>query len=180
MRREQDVKSQEQKYQAASDQLRLREDALCEREKKAAQLAEKAAADRVKAEETRESLKDKEVRLGEVAAKIETARELARMRQPFLEELAMTAAEELAWYAGVPPGMRMQEHAYNATISEQTRDEHAQLKEYYRAECLRLLSNSNAVLIVSDDEFKARAKAVIDRFVRDKCEWNVSWPKRHK
>ena len=91
----------------------------------------------------------------------------------------MTAAE-LAWYAGVPPGMRMQEHASNATISEQTRTSVLQLKEYYRAECLRLLSNSNAVLIVSDDEFKARAKAVIDRFVRDKCEWNVSWPKHHK
>jgi TolA-binding protein len=112
-KREQAVASKERDNQDTLDKVNRREAELSERERNVGQRAEKAAKLQANAEATVQSLKDRESRLQEMVTKINTARELARMRQPFLEELAMNAAVDLSAKGPDPPGIAAPEEPLN-------------------------------------------------------------------
>jgi hypothetical protein len=173
-KREQAVASKEHDNQDTLDKLNRLEAELSERERHVGQLAEKAAKLQANAEATMQSVKDRESRLQEMVTKIDTARELARMRQPFLEELATNAAKVLAEWGANPPGTVSFKESLSGSFPGRSLPDRFQSwlqprKEYYRVECLQQLANSNVVLIVSDAEFKAKATEVVDRFVRFKA-----------
>jgi hypothetical protein len=166
------LRSREKECQAAVEQIKRREEALGAREREAAQVAGKAAAAQARIEEARRALEvekkqvDAERAEAQTAeANIEAAREFAMTRQPFLKELALAAAEQLAAYPPNLPG---------SSGSTPRHDE-----EYWYAECWRELSQANVALIPLDEEFKARAEEAVDQFIRRKSS-NAAWKQRDK
>jgi hypothetical protein len=90
--------------------------------------------------------------------------ELAQVRMPFVEMLAVRTSGNLA--GATPPNMAQPAHASSGAFDKQAFDkERAAVKEYHYNQCLSLIKDSGVMAIQSDDVFETKAKEVMERYL---------------